>query len=117
MTVYLDVWDTFDGKFIGVLEMRHHILNEQVVQTYEFIGNAASDGGIWEWIAGANRAEVHLFSNIRKVKAALLRSTNWGKGIPPPTPWFTDPTLGSINSLVYFTENNSSRTFEWYLKK
>jgi len=88
MTVYLTVWYEFDGKQIGVLEIRNVVENNgSVRKTYEFIGAGASDGGIWEWVAGSKTVEAHLTSNIRKSKVAVMRSGRWANNNPPQEPW------------------------------
>jgi hypothetical protein len=117
MTIYLDVWDMFSGKFAGVLEIRHNILNETVVATYEFVGNGNSDGGTWEWLTGSNAIEAHLTSHIRKSKAAIMRSTRWGKTAPPNDPWFADADKVEENLLAYFDVNGSTRSCTWNVKR
>lgn len=117
MTIYLTIWDDFNGKKVGVLEIRHNIISEQVIQTYEFIGAGSSDGGTWGWVMGSKAVEAHLTSNIRKSKVAILRSTRWGKNNPPAEPWFQDPTGIDGNTLIYFMVNGSTRSCIWALKK
>ena len=117
MTVYLTVWHDFSGKQIGVLEMRYNVMGEEVVQTYEFIGNGTSDGGSWEWTSGTAPVEAHLTSNLRKTKIGILRSKNWGKVNPPADPWFEDPKETDGNKLDYFDLTGASRRCSWFLKK
>lgn len=118
MTVYLGVWNSFDGKKAGVLEIRHNIFpSGEIVQTYEFIGNGSTDGGVWEWIDGAGALEAHLTSNIRKSKVAVLRSANWGKTKPPAQPWFANPPAGKENQLLYLMANGTTQSCEWFFEK
>lgn len=118
MIVYLRVFSRFDATKGGVLEMRRHSPTPGVItQTYEFIGNGNSDGGTWEWVTGTDRVEAHLTSNIRKAKAAILQSTNWGQINPPPEPWFTDPKESEGNTLLYFMVNSRVEKCDWFVKK
>ncbi len=116
MTTYLTVWHDFDGKQVGVLEMRHHIVSGKVIQTFEFVGNGGADGGTWEWVSGANATEAHLTSGIRKSKVAILKSKNWGQINPPAEPWFANAKVIDGNSLTYFMVTGATKHCSWYLK-
>jgi len=117
MTIYLDVWSMFSGKKVGVLEIRHNILNDTVVATYELMGSGVSDGGLWQWEIGNGNVEAHLTSNIRKSKVAIMQSTRWDKTNPPNTPWFADADKVEGNRLTYFDVNGESRGCIWNVKK
>lgn len=117
MFVYLDVWSEYSGKNVGFLDIGYHTMNEPRLLVYEFIGSGTADSGTWEWVRGANGAEAHLTSSIRKVKVAILRSTNWGEKNPPSEPWFADSKRTDGNTLAYFDMNGQTRSCIWSLKK